>query len=59
MEFIYHVRIRDDQIKQVDTLIKQHLAANPEATVDDALDAIFTVGVNVIEAAALYSDTKG
>jgi retron-type reverse transcriptase len=43
----------DDQIKQVDTLIKQHLANNPEATVDDALDAIFTVGINVIEAATL------
>lgn len=47
------MRIRDDQIKQVDTLIKQHLANNPEATVDDSLDAIFTVGINVIEAATL------
>lgn len=53
MEFTYTVRIHDDQIKLVDTLIKQHLRANPGATVDDALDAIFTVGVNVIEAATV------
>lgn len=52
-EFTYNIRIRDDQIKLVDTLIKQHLRANPDATVDDALDSIFAVGVNVIEAATL------
>jgi len=52
-EFTYNIRIRDDQIKLVDTLIKQHLRANPESSVDDALDAIFTVGINVIEAATL------
>ncbi|MFA6904362.1 MAG: hypothetical protein WC236_14905 [Gallionellaceae bacterium] len=52
-EFTYIVRIREDQIKQVDTLVNQHLDNNPGATVDDALDAIFTVGINVIEAATL------
>lgn len=53
MEFTYMVRVRDEQIEQVDALIKQHMHNNPDATVDDALDAIFTVGINVIEAATL------
>lgn len=51
--FTYNVHIRDDQLELVDTLIQQWMANNPCASVDDAVDAIFTVGINVIEAATL------
>ena len=53
MEFTYQVRLNNEQIMLADRLINRHLQENPAATVDDALDYIFQVGCQVINAAEL------
>ena len=49
MEFTYTVHIADADIKRVDGIIKAYLTDLPDATVDEALDFIFSAGVGFIE----------
>ena len=58
MEFTYTVHIADEQIALTDQIIKQWMANHPCASVDDALDAIFAVGINLIDAATAETATQ-
>lgn len=45
----YTVSVSQEQDAQLDALLIHYLQFNPAATVDDALNSIFTAGMNVLK----------